>query len=273
MGVGIDEIRSDIWRHRYTLRDVGLGVLVLGTGALVATVLTNGPGGSATLVASSSGRPAPTSSDEVLQPPTSTPPAEPGPADVTAMPTAAAAPTAPSSPTASPTATPRPTRSPSPTPRASRSAAPAAYPAKGLRLLVSATSDRSMAGQITVRVRDNDGTWNGGFIAFGDGQRQAFGRTRPSCEERSAPGDAKPTDVTRTFRHVYDTTGSYDVVVQVRTERFCSDAPVEEATKTVRLTISGTQPTPPPSPEPSEAPSEEPTAEPSPDGGSDTRRS
>ncbi len=265
--MGVENVRSEVWRNRFVLRDAGLAVLVIGTFALVVTVVTRGDGATATLVTGST--PAPLlSPDEPLEESLEPLPSDsPSPAAVPS-PTLVARPTVTVTPRPSPTPAPSRTPSDRPTPRPT-SASPRppspGYPGPGLRLDVTAKSAGSLVGQTTVRVRDTDGTWNGGFITFGDGERQDFGRTAPRCSGTSAPGDATPSDVSRTFRHTYDAAGSYDVVVFVRTERFCSNAPVEDTSKTVRVRITPASSSPQPTASP------EPTPDPTPQGSSAPR--
>lgn len=267
MGAVIENLWPDVWRRRYVLRDAGLALLVVATTALVAAVLTDDGSGTATLVTSRSVQPAPLRSPEQIVVESAAPSESRSPVAPAASPTAAV--TAVATPSASPSAarTPKPaTTSAAPRPAArpatsARPSPPPSYPKPGLRLDVAARTTEDLGVQVTVRVRDTDGSWNGGFIAFGDGQRQDFARSGSGCAARTGPADAKSSDVTRTFRHTYSSSGTYDVVVYVRTERLCSDAPVEDASRTVRVTVtdpSTAEPTPTGSPgEPSPQPSPE----------------
>lgn len=126
----------------------------------------------------------------------------------------------------------------------------------------------SLTARAAVRVRDTDGRWNGGFIDFGDGKRQEFGQAVARCAANGSAA-AAPSDVTQTFRHTYAASGSYDVVVYIRSERLCSAAPVEYANRRVRVRVSGPAPASPstsgqPAPAPTASASPEPTGEPSP---------
>jgi hypothetical protein len=255
-----ENLRPQGWAHRPALRDGGLALLVVATLALVVTVLTGGDAPTSTLVTVPSTTPAPLlSPDDPLvesMPPASTPTPSAAPAGT---------PSPRPSPSVLPSASPASrSASPRPTPRTTAASPEGTYPGPGLRLDVTVRPAGTLVGQTTVRVRDTDGTWNGGFIAYGDGQRQEFGRTAPRCSGTSAPGDATPSDVTRTFRHTYDASGSYDVVVYVRTERFCSQAPVEDGTRTVRVRITGPSSSPTPSSEPSPDPTPAETSAPRP---------
>jgi hypothetical protein len=238
-----------VWRRRFVLRDGGLTVLVVATVALVATVLTGG-GGTSTLVSTAttgpgSPLPAVAPADGSSSPLT---PAVPSRLPVSALPSA------------------------SPTVTATSAVAVPGFPGPGLRLDLTARAAGSLVGETTVRVRDTDGAWNGGYITFGDGKRLEIGRSSPRCS--TTAGKTAPSDVTRTFRHTYAGAGDYHVVVHVRTERLCSAAPVEEASRTVRVRISGQSAptkspaptkTPSKSPAPTKSPSPRPTEQPSPD--------
>ena len=119
-----------------------------------------------------------------------------------------------------------------PAPRPTPSVASASEPrAPGLRVTVITASAGGLRVRITVRVRDDDGSWNGGTVSFGDGTRQSWGRTTRCTSGTGA------TDATRTVTHTYPRPGSYSVLVLVRTDRLCSTASPETATQRVRVSV------------------------------------
>ncbi|HVE64504.1 MAG TPA: hypothetical protein VNB94_11965 [Mycobacteriales bacterium] len=181
---------------------------------------------------------------------------EPSP-EVDPEPTAAATPREPSAATSSsrpvprspsPAASPRPTTSARPTP----SPTPFRYPPPGISLQVSARRAGPARSEITLRIRDTDGSFNGGRIDFGDGTDEVFTQAAPRCSSpRSEPYRAAPSDEQLVLVHRYPQGGSFDVFVRVRTDRPCEGTPVEEATKAFRVTVD--EPSPDPSPSPSQA--------------------
>ena len=167
--------------------------------------------------------------------------------------------------TAAPTAPASPVRSPSARPRVT-SASPTSftYPPPGISLQVTARRAGDARAEITIRVRDTDGSFNGGRIDFGDGTDEVFSQAVARCASPTpGPYRAEPSDRRLVLVHRYPRGGSFDVFVRVRTDRLCHDTPVEETTKTLRVTV--TDPSPSAEPLPPVSPSPEPSASPSPE--------
>ena len=101
--------------------------------------------------------------------------------------------------------------------------------------------------EITLRIRDTDGSFNGGRIDFGDGTDEVFSQAVATCSSpRSDPYRAAPSDEQLVLVHRYPQGGSFDVFVRVRTDRRALAQPVEEATKAFRVTVDEASPDPSP---------------------------
>lgn len=175
-------------------------------------------------------------------------------------------------PSPAPSATGQPAGAPPP-PRASRrpvaapSPTPFAYPPPGISLQVTARRAGGTRVQITIRVRDTDGTFNGGRIDFGDGTNEIFNQAVARCASPTpGPYRAEPSDSRLDLVHRYPRGGSYNVVVRVRTDRLCQRTPVEQASKTIRVTVPDAPPPASASPAPSPTASASPAPAPRPPG-------
>lgn len=201
------------------------------------------------------GTPAPTATPPSDTEPTETPEPAPSPEpsplpteeplpDPTDAPSVSASPGGPTaSPTRTASSTPPPTRTPGP------SATSAGYPPPGMRLQVSTQHVGANRARIRIRVTDTDGTWNGGYVDFGDGTSRQFAQSNPSCST-PAPGPYQPAPSDRTVDvlHDYPAKGTYDVFVRVRTDRPCQGTPAEEASRVVSVTVDDATPGPTPTP-------------------------
>ena len=162
---------------------------------------------------------------------------------------------APTTPTSSASRPPAASRTPStgatvaPTTTATAGPTPSSYPPPGLRLEVSAKPVGGSRALIRIRIRDTDGSFNGGRVDFGDGTARDYPQSSPTCATpRSGPYQPAPSDRTIEITHSYPASGTYDVFVRVRTDRPCEATPVEQASDVVSVTVG--DPTPGPTPTP-----------------------
>lgn len=121
------------------------------------------------------------------------------------------------------------------------------YPPPGAKVYVTVVPASPVTGEmaeIRVRVTDTDGTWNGGSVEFGDGTSVSLGRAMPGCLPPTGPEppyEARPTDITKTFKHLYRTGGTFTVTASAFTDaRICGPSTSTELVKgTARAVVTG----------------------------------
>lgn len=234
---------------------VGVTVILVGATALGIYVGTRGDDGDRAL--------------DVITSPTAS--ASPTPGETDPEPTDGAEPSVSELASEAPLGSPQPSTAPSSAataasrrPSAAATTAPT-YPPPGLTLDVTNRTLANGEVEIVLRVRDSDGTFNGGRIDFGDGTDEVFSQAVAKCASPTpGPYRAEPSDRSLRLVHQYPRGGDFRVFIRVRSDRLCQPTPVEETTRTVTVRASAPSPSAAPQPVPTSTPSPTASPEPSP---------